>query len=230
MTRHELTSGWQVVMGLLLFAGMTTILAAIAEDVMTGAPLTLLDAQLSNWLHASRTPNTTEFFAAITWLGSGWVACVIAAAVCIYLRIQRRKAWFIITLVAIFGGMLLNRILKEVFQRARPHLDDPILSFTGYSFPSGHTMTATVVYGAVAALLIASTRNTLVRVFSLITAFVLISLVAFSRMYLGAHYLSDVIGAIAEGFAWLSLCLSVARYFRNRTKAGRMYAIREPER
>ena len=113
---------------------------------------------------------------------------------------------------SVAGGALLNRSLKYVFHRPRPYFDDPILTLTSYSFPSGHTMAATVLYGVVAAYLLAKIPDWRWRVLIVISTSVLIALVGFSRIYLGAHYLSDVIGAMAEGVAWLSLCLTVV-YF-----------------
>jgi membrane-associated phospholipid phosphatase len=103
---------------------------------------------------------------------------------------------------------LLNRYLKLVFYRPRPHFDDPLLAFTGYSFPSGHTMAATVLYGILAVLLMTKVKRKRFKVLVAISAGLLIALVGFSRMYLGAHYLSDVLGAVAEGLAWMSLCLT----------------------
>jgi undecaprenyl-diphosphatase len=71
-------------------------------------------------------------------------------------------------------------------------------------------MMATVLYGSVAAYVLSTTKDWRWRVLTILAAAVLIVLVGFSRMYLGAHYLSDVLGAMAEGLAWLALCLTVA--------------------
>jgi membrane-associated phospholipid phosphatase len=200
--------GWHLLVGFLFFAGMTLLLAAIAEDVVTGDPLTVVDAELSSWLHAHSTPLLTVLFARITLLGSTLLASVIAGLVALYLLWRRQPYWFAAFVLSVYGGMILNRLLKHSFQRARPRFDDPIFSFTGYSFPSGHTMTATVVYGAIAVLVFTKNKNRTLRIVVVTLAALLIGLVGFSRIYLGAHYLSDVLGAIAEGLAWLSLCFT----------------------
>jgi membrane-associated phospholipid phosphatase len=200
--------GWRLLVGVVFFAGMTLLLGAIAEDVMTGDALTVVDAQLSAWLHTHSTPLLTALFARITLLGSTLLAGMIAGLVAIYLLWRRQPFWFAAFVLAVYGGMILNRLLKYCFQRARPRFDDPVFSFTGYSFPSGHTMTATVVYGAIAVLLFTKNKNRALRAGLIASAAVLIGLVGFSRIYLGAHYLSDVLGAIAEGLAWLSLCFT----------------------
>jgi undecaprenyl-diphosphatase len=106
-----------------------------------------------------------------------------------------------------------------MFERPRPHFDDPLLSLSSYSFPSGHTMTATVVFGVVASYLFTTTTDWRRRALIICVAGFLILLVGFTRMYLGVHYLSDVLGAMAEGLAWLSLCLTVIYSLRRRNRA-----------
>lgn len=200
--------GLHFIAGLLVFAGMTLILGEISEDVMNREPLTVVDAQLSTWLHTHSSPHLTTAMLVITSLGSDVVASVVAVVFGIYLLWRRRPYWLAAAWLTIFGGMLLNRFLKSVFQRARPRFDDPILTLTSYSFPSGHTMKAAVLYGVLAAFLVAETKSWRRRVLVILTAILLIALVGFSRIYLGVHYLSDVLGALAEGLAWLALCLT----------------------
>ncbi len=201
--------GLHLIIGLLVFAGMTLILREIAEDIMNGEPLTLADAQLSTWLHTHSSPHFTTALWIVTSLGSTVSASCIAVVAGLYLLWRRKPYWLAAIWLSVFGGMLLNRLLKYTFHRPRPHFDDPILALTGYSFPSGHTMAATVLFGVLAAYLISRTRDWRPGALIILSASILILLVAFSRIYLGAHYLSDVLGAIAEGLAWLSLCLTV---------------------
>jgi membrane-associated phospholipid phosphatase len=200
--------GFHFIAGLVVFSCMTLILGEISEDVMNHEPLTVTDVQLSNWLHKHASPPLTNAMFVITSLGSTELASLIAVIFGIYLLWRRRPYWLAAAWLTVFGGMLLNRLLKFVFQRARPQFDDPILTLTSYSFPSGHTMTATVLYGFLAAFLVVRTKSWRQRVLVILAASLLIALVGFSRIYLGAHYLSDVLGALAEGLAWLALCLT----------------------
>ena len=208
--------GLHLLAGFIIFAAMTLTLGEIAEDIRNREPLTVTDAQLSNWLHSQATPARTRAMFAITYFGSGAMASCIAAAFGIYFIWRRRFYWLAAFVSSIYGGMLLNRILKYAFQRPRPHFDDPLLSLTSYSFPSGHTMTATVVYGVLAAYFFTATRDWRLRVLIIFVSSLLILLVGFSRIYLGAHYLSDVLGAMAEGLAWLALCLTAVYSFWRR--------------
>lgn len=198
--------------GALVFVVMTITLAGISEDVANHEPLTLLDAQVSNWLQTHRAVPLTKAMFVFTFFGSTGAVTFIAVAFGLYLIWQRRFAWLAAVISAVFGGMLLNKLLKYAFQRPRPRFTDPLLTLTGYSFPSGHTMMATTLYGVLAVYLCTTNANRQQRkqrLAILIAAALLIGLVGFSRMYLGAHYLSDVLAAMAEGLAWLSLCLTV---------------------
>ncbi len=216
-TRAKFFPGWNVVAGLIVFAIMTFILAEMSERIDHG-PLTAVDVRLSNWLHVHGSRSLTVVMLAITTLGATWPVIFIAIIFLVFLLWQRRFHWFAATVLSVFGGMLLNRFLKYVFLRPRPSFDDPILTLTGYSFPSGHTMAATVLFGALAAYFFTRTTDLGRRGLIIVVAGLLISLVAFSRVYLGAHYFSDVLAAIAEGLAWLSLCLTTAYYFERRRR------------
>ena len=213
---HDYFFGGQLVVGVLIFIGTTLTLVALAEHVMTGRPLTAVDQQLSEWLARNRTPTLTALFIVITSLGSTAVAVIVAFVLGIYLLKRKQKYWFAATTLTIAGGTLLNRMLKLAFQRARPELDDPIRMFAGYSFPSGHTVAATVVFGAVALLLFVKAKSRGARVLVLLVAGLVISMVGFSRIYLGAHYLTDVLAAIAEGIAWMSLSFTFVTFLKRR--------------
>jgi membrane-associated phospholipid phosphatase len=201
--------GLHLVAGFIIFAMMTLTLWQISEVINKREPLTIADTQLSTWLHSRTLPWLTSAMFVVTSLGSSLFASCIAVVFGLYLIRRRRFYWLAAFLSSVYGGMLLNRILKYVFQRPRPHFDDPLLSLTSYSFPSGHTMTATVLFGVLAAYFFNTTQGWRRRVAIIFVGSFLILLVGFSRIYLGAHYLTDVLGAMAEGLAWLALCLTL---------------------
>jgi undecaprenyl-diphosphatase len=103
--------------------------------------------------------------------------------------------------------MLLNVGLKHLFQRPRPILDEPLVELVTYSFPSGHAVASTVFYGAACALVCTHVRSPALRVLAVGAAIAMVLLVTFSRVYLGAHYLSDVVAGVAVGLASLLLFL-----------------------
>lgn len=116
--------------------------------------------------------------------------------------------------------MLLNVLMKYAFRRARPSFEDAILALSTYSFPSGHVAGSTLLYGVVAAMLLAQVATWRWRVMIVLVALAMVVLVALTRLYLGVHYLSDVLAAFAEGVAWLALCLTgVHTYWNHRAEA-----------
>lgn len=108
--------------------------------------------------------------------------------------------------LAVPGVMLLNALLKHIFARPRPHFADPWTHLSSYSFPSGHVSQSTVFYGFLAACLITQTCRRTTHGLIMAAAVLMIIIVAGSRLYLGAHYLTDVVAAVFEGVAWLALC------------------------
>ncbi|HEY5885779.1 MAG TPA: phosphatase PAP2 family protein [Pyrinomonadaceae bacterium] len=211
---HDHFPSVRLIIGVLLFAGMTLTLAALAEHVMTGRPLTLVDQQLSSWLARNRTTPLNTFFIVVTSFGSTAAGVIVAVVLGVYLLLRKQRYWFAATVLTIAGGALLNRFLKLAFQRARPTFDDPIWTFAGYSFPSGHAMSATVVFGTLALYMFTRRKSLKSRTFIIGLAILIILLVAFSRIYLGAHYLTDVLAAMAEGVAWISLSFTLVSIWR----------------
>jgi undecaprenyl-diphosphatase len=132
----------------------------------------------------------------------------------IHLSWRREWVWLAFLACSVPGGMLLNETIKHLFQRTRPSLDQALEVLPSYSFPSGHVTGATLFYGVLAVMLMAKTRNWGSRTLAGGVALSLVALVALSRLYLGVHYLSDVLAAFAEAVAWLSLCLLGLQRYR----------------
>lgn len=200
------SAGLYLTLLLLLLVIAVLVFGAIAEDVFTNDPLTSIDARFSAWLHGHTLPWLTRALLLITLVHSLLSVTVMTLAVGACLWIRRLRVWVLMLMVAVFGGMLLNLILKYVFVRKRPHLGDPLLTLTTYSFPSGHTLMATVFYGTLCGLVVSRAPHWRWRLLAIVVTGLMILLVGFSRIYLGAHYLSDVLAAIAEGLAWLAFC------------------------
>ncbi|HSS21656.1 MAG TPA: phosphatase PAP2 family protein [Pyrinomonadaceae bacterium] len=196
-------------LGIALFVAMTALLWNVAEDIIDHEVLASADPRLSYWLHAHGSSSLTTTMLIVTFFGSTIGVSLIAIPFGVYLIAKRRFFWLLTLVASVLGGAGLNRLLKYIFHRPRPQFDDPILKLTSYSFPSGHTMMATVLYGVIAAYFFTNIREPWLRFLVIASAGLLILLVGFSRIYLGAHYLSDVIAALAEGLAWLSLSLTI---------------------
>ena len=210
---------WWHIFGLVVLIGAGRLFLGMAEDVVSGDPITLVDAQLAAWFHAHATPSFTQFMLAVSYLQGILAMSIYALLFGIFMLRKKQRYWLLALVVAVPGGMLLNVFMKEIFNRARPGFTDPLVTLTTYSFPSGHVAGATLFYGVLAAYLIAHISKWHWRIAVVVTAILLVILVALSRLYLGAHYLSDVLGAAAEGVAWLALCLTITHILWQRRAA-----------
>src|SRR5216117_3160345 len=127
------------------------------------------------------------------------------------------KKWWpsLVTLmVAVPGGMLLNEWVKILVHRQRPFVDGPFVDWSGYSFASGHTIGATLLYGQLALFILSAMKARHWRRLTVASAVLLIALVGFSRIALGAHFLTDVLAAIVFGSIWLAFCLFATKPMR----------------
>ncbi len=125
----------------------------------------------------------------------------------------RARTWRPLWLLAAadLGAWVLSDTVKDLTGRARPPAAQAIGHWTGYAFPSGHATKAAAVYGMLAALLAADTPRWGRKVTLWTAAALLAGLVGLSRLYLGAHWLTDVLGALTLGAAWLFVLLTAAR-------------------
>ncbi|HEX8076568.1 MAG TPA: phosphatase PAP2 family protein [Chthoniobacterales bacterium] len=199
-------------LGLHLTIGLLVIIAAgwwfgkIAEDISRDAATRVLDNNITYWFVAHATPVLTAIAVTVTFFGSVGFLTSASVVIAVVLAIRRSFYRLLALTLAVGGGALLNLALKHLFHRQRPVLENPLVTLASYGFPSGHTMGATIFYGVLALIVTYSIRRWWLRVLVGWGAAFAIALVGASRIYLGAHYFTDVIGAIAVGLAWLAFC------------------------
>src|SRR5262245_21283525 len=146
--------GLYLTIGAFVLIASAWIFGDISEDVAHNDPLTLLDVRVSNWLHARMFPALTTAMLFVTQLAGTLFIASATLLIALFLLRRRRQYDFVILLVSVIGGALLNVLLKSAFHRHGPSFNDPVVSFSGFSFPSGHTMAATVFYGALASIIV----------------------------------------------------------------------------
>ena len=200
--------GLHLTIGLVLLLSAAWVFGQIADDVVRQARITVLDVQLAQYFHAFAGSGWTRFMLVITHTHATIPLLGLAALLGIWFYRRGAHYWLLTLVTAVPGGMILNVLLKLSFQRERPRFDEPLLSLTTYSFPSGHALGATVLYGVLAAYLVYQVDSWGARVGIALGALAMVALVALSRVYLGAHYLSDVLAAVIEGIAWLAICIT----------------------
>jgi membrane-associated phospholipid phosphatase len=215
----EGAAGLHLTCGVLVLVAAAWLFGAIAEQVAGNGPFTLVDVQIANWFHAHATPTVTRAMLFVTTWNS--VAGVLAMSAVLGYVLWRRGQWhWLLALVAtVPGGDAVNVLMKLSFARARPSFIHPIVTLDTVSFPSGHAASAALFYGFLACLLMHHAVRFSQRAMIVAAAALMVALVGFSRIYLGAHYLTDVVAGAAEGLAWLAICITAATTLQRRRAA-----------
>ena len=174
-----------------------------------------VDTDAADDLHgwARSSPTVADGLRVLTALGAPlWLFSVVAvAAVALWFTGRRRSAAFLVMTAAVGG--LINTAVKMAVNRPRPSLFDPVATADGRSFPSGHAMSSTVVYGALLLVVLPLVARRL-RPVALAVAVALVAGIGFSRLALGVHFISDVIGGHVLGLAWLLASVAAFRLWR----------------
>ncbi len=199
---------------LIVFSVAAGLFLVIALAIALSTPLAAVDANAEMWLHVRVTPLISNAMAAVSFLGAPTTLTIVAVAGSLLLLYRRRHSEAATLSTVVLGGNFLNFCLKHLIQRGRPVFDDPIFSLPTYSFPSGHAVASTVFYGLLSIYALAHAKQRYAAYIGAAAALFMVTLVSFSRVYLGLHYLSDVMGGIAEGIAWLAFCIAALHYIR----------------
>ena len=166
-----------------------------------------IDNYFSNLIISLRSADFTKFFIFITFLaGTKFVIIMMLLFVIIY--IIRKKNIFLIFNMIITGEVILNNVIKILIGRERPSILHLVVE-TSYSFPSGHAMVSVVMYGFLIYLINKTNINKYLKLFLDGLLIVLIFLIMMSRIYLGAHYFSDVIAGASLATSYLLLLIDI---------------------
>ena len=179
-------------------------------------PLGGADQELATWFHERLSPAFVSVLHAFTNLGSAqWIGFAVFALV-LFFAWKRLWPSMATLIVAVPGGMLLNEWVKVLVHRQRPFIDGPFVDWSGYSFASGHTIGATLLYGQLLIFVLPFIKSACWRRLSIVSTAFLILLVGFSRIALGAHFLTDVLAAVFFGIVWLAFCLFAMKSIHSR--------------
>lgn len=192
----------------------------LLEQVVDEGRLTTYDRALVEELHdvVRDHPSIAPPLEMFSLLGKPLWFYVLIGGVCVLLLLRRRVRLTVFLIVTGLGGGIIDTAVKMWVSRPRPELEHPIATAFGQSFPSGHTFTSTALYGALLLVFIPALSSRL-RPVAFGVYVLLVSAIAFSRLALGVHFLSDVLGGAALGAAWL--IASTAAFEIWRTERGR---------
>jgi membrane-associated phospholipid phosphatase len=198
--------------------GITTLISAIICVLLTlgfgwlargvfADRFVAIDNGVITWLHNYWGAATDTVMLFFTTIGESWVLGPLIALAAYPLIRYRRWIDAAGLVLAGLGAGLLNQLLKNIFERARPDLFDGPIQLTNYSFPSGHAMGSIAVYGMLAFVGARLTHHILLRYAMVLVAALTVMLIGLSRIYFGVHYPTDVIGGYLAGASWLALTI-----------------------
>jgi undecaprenyl-diphosphatase len=221
LERHELQ--WLIVgLGACL---LVWAFLALAGEVMEG-DTKALDTRILLALRSNTDPSKpigpewVEFaLLDLTAIGGPTVLTLVVLAVVGFLVLQERYRTALVIMVTSIGGEIANTVLKNAFMRPRPTVVPHLREAISTSFPSGHAMESAIIYLTLGAMMMRVAEGRLTKAYCLFLAVLLTFLVGLSRVYLGVHYPTDVIGGWILGFMWASICWLAAQRFEARTHA-----------
>lgn len=207
---------------LLVIAGVFLFLFVVVALLTSGTQGFLIDENIAYWAEQNNTPNVQNVMKYASFIGSSEVILIVTVLIGLLFLIRRNWRHFFFFFTLSVGGVILNLASKMIIQRARP--GDEVkyieafnlhLEIQSYSFPSGHTMRATILLLFLMYLAFYFLTNNTWKLVSYVVCIVLLLTIAMSRIILEAHFATDIVGAILFSIAWFFVCT----YFFYRRKS-----------
>ncbi|HLN81029.1 MAG TPA: phosphatase PAP2 family protein [Thermoanaerobaculia bacterium] len=211
--------GLYLMSGFLVCAVIVFLFGFLVREVFRTTDTREFDREVTLAVRELQSPSNDRIARIVTFFGSHLF--ILPATVLITLLLRLKGHWVSALLFAgsVAGGFGLNALLKIAFARQRPDLWPALVAEMTYSFPSGHATMSTVFFGGLAAVVLHLSRRPVVRGATLALATTAILMIAASRVYLGAHWTTDVTGGILVGLFWVSVCSTGTRYVTERLAA-----------
>lgn len=192
-----------LLVGLLVALVTTSGLVMLHDQILT-ASFEQGDQAIQSWAHGFASPILTEMMRGLSWIGSPLVLVPTITLVVGLLWKRGQKDDSLLVAAAALGGVTLDEVMKLHFKRLRPEVPWAFVHEHSFSFPSGHSVMAMVVYGVIVYKTQDKLRGPWARAALMAGAFLMVLGIGFSRVYLGAHYPSDVAGGYFVGAVWLA--------------------------
>lgn len=203
---------------ILIVVGGINLFIELTENLKT-TTLAQFDTNVIEYIHSYRTPTLTKYFVFITDVGDVY-GYLIAFILCIITFLMIFKSWqYVIQLIVVMAlALSSNLILKRIINRSRPN-QEHLVTVETLSYPSGHAMAAMAFYGFLIYLFFHFKINLILKSIIITLLISLIISIGISRIYLGVHFPSDIIGGFIAGFIWVILCALMFNLIRVYKKA-----------
>lgn len=186
----------------------------ILQDYIGQDPLAKADLRIINLISHFRTPGLNHFMLFFTDLARGEVITFAVIFTLTILFLLRKWSYLIGLAISVIGGEIFVWIIKNLVERPRPPLTEALVAEPSYSFPSGHSFIAVAFYGFLTFILFENLKKRWIKTITIIIGTILIILIGVSRIYLGAHWPSDVLASYASSMAWLSIIITTTHIKR----------------
>jgi len=194
-------------LGVILSLFFLIFFLLITQNVLTQGLLVKIDHQVLSLIVSLQKINLTKIFLFFTYLANWQVITILGTILAILCWLTRKKQLMYFLISGLVGSEVILTIFKLIFRRARPEVGFFLIPENGYSFPSGHAVMSVIFYGMIGYYLFHSTQKRGWKLLVIIFSFLIIFLIGFSRIYLGVHWLSDVLGSWTLGLFLLILLI-----------------------
>lgn len=193
---------------------VTTSGLVLLHDEVLNASFETRDVAVQSWVHGFASPMLTEVMRGLSWIGSPFALVpIVTVAVALMWRLGRQDNATVVSAAAL-GGVALDEVMKWHFKRLRPDVPWAFVHEHSFSFPSGHSVLALVMYGVIVYKTQDKLRSLWAKTALILGAVLMVAGIGFSRVYLGAHYPSDVAGGYFVGAVWLAAVIGSDRWIR----------------
>jgi len=193
------------------FLYILLLLGGVVEDVLSMDPIVALDTRIENLLYSFRDPLLVKVFLWITLLAKAKIVLCVALLLVVIFFLWNKREFVIPLMVTVSGSGMFNLLGKVAFHRQRP-AGVGAYAETSFSFPSGHSTTAAALYGFAVYYLWRQAATWKMRLNILFAGIFLVAAIGFSRLYLGVHFLSDVMGGYLLGLLWLIIGICMVEW------------------
>lgn len=187
-----------------IILAVSLVLFTIITYAIFSDKIDTLDKNIHSYILNIRNENLTSILITITNISSAYALIVLSI---LLLLIMKKKKIPLLICLNLIISFLTNQIAKLTFSRPRP-VGINLIEESGYSYPSGHAMISMAYFGFIAYLIYKSNINKIIKSILITSIFILILLIGFSRIYLGVHYLSDIIGGFLLSIAYIMIFIN----------------------